>query len=261
MSELYLSDTALQSFKSCALRRFDKCEHHVTRRFKYSVLILMLSGKLCFTEEGQDIELTGNEYYIQRQGLYQEGRMPSDAPEYFYIHFDGAFSKGGGLPLRGNFPLPQVMEYLRILEQSVMSNNANDFALNGIFYSILGCLGRECENSKTDYIAAEIARYLAEHFTERGFSTDSITERFPYNKDYLIRLFKDKFSVTPYKYITKLRIERASQLLLSSTKTAEEIAHECGYEDYSVFYKNFFKLNGCSPLEWIRRHLFCCKER
>ena len=249
----YLSSSEMQRFEYCQMRKFDIGEHHITRVFNISVLILMFDGILRFTEDGRDIELRRGEYYIQRQGLYQEGRYASDVPEYFYIHFNGSFTKDNtGVPIRGKFCIADVINEIKKLERTFFSSSENTFSLNGTFYNILGCLNSPLADSdiKTDVIK-EIEKYMWKHFTDNSFSLRDIKNKFCFSEDYIIKIFKTAFKKTPHRYITSLRIKYAQKLMLSSGLTLGNIAAECGYNDYSVFYKNFIHETGLSPQEWM----------
>lgn len=247
----YLSDTSPLHFNACSMRRFFKGEKHITRVCEDSVLILMFDGILRFAEDGFDTELRAGEYYIQRGGLFQEGRLASDEPRYFYIHFDGEFTKDAGLPIRGAFPSAEVINDVRRLEQLYFSPRRNSFAVNGLFYSILGSLAakRGSFESGTD-IVGEIQSFILARFRESSFSLREIAKKFNFSNEYIIKLFRSGFSKTPHRYITELRIEYAKQLMLSTERGLGDIAAECGYSDYSVFYKSFLQNTGKSPRDW-----------
>lgn len=244
---MYLSDSDFQSFKECSMRSFAYGEKHITRIFGKSVLILMLDGVLRFTEAGKDIELRSGEYYIQKQGLKQEGLHISDMPKYFYIHFDGIFSETGGIPIRGRFSHSDISNNIQRLEKMYFSSNTNRFALNGQFYNILGSLNPP--ENRSD-IADEIENYILAHFKECSFSLNDIKNKFHFSEEYIIKIFSKKLSKTPYKYITSLRIAYAKQLINSTARSFTDIAFECGYNDYSVFYKSFLRETGTSPRKW-----------
>ena len=72
-------------------RQFFPGEYHMDRLFDEDVLILMRKGRLRFHEDGTLVKLNAGEYYIQRAGLYQQGLVPSDSPNYFFFHFHGIF--------------------------------------------------------------------------------------------------------------------------------------------------------------------------
>lgn len=247
----YLSDKSFQRFICCSMRSFFKGERHITRVCDNNVLILMFGGILRFTEDGSDIELHAGEYYIQRSGLYQEGWLASDEPTYFYIHFDGDFSENSGLPIRGTFSAAEVMSDIRRLENLYFSPRSNSFAKNGLLYDILGILASEpgCTDNSAD-IVRKIESFIIAHFCENTFSLHEIAERFNFSDDYIIKLFRSEFSKTPHRYITELRIKYAKQLMLSTERDLCDIASECGYSDYSVFYKSFLREVGKSPRDW-----------
>lgn len=249
----YLNDNAFARFEACSMRKFDEGECHITRVFKSSVLILMLGGILRFTEDGNDVSLRRGEYYIQRSGLYQEGRVKSDVPEYFYIHFDGRFANEGTVPVRGTFEAVDSLQLFKRLEDEYFSAVKNPFALTGLFYDILGSLNQPESDKRDGETAAEIEKFIMENFASPSFSLDDIKKKFNFSTEYLIKIFSTRFLMTPHKYVTGLRIKRAKQLMLSSERSIGLIASECGYEDYSVFYKNFKNETGMSPDAWRRK--------
>ena len=122
---------------TCATKTFMPNEAHVTRSYNKSVLIIMLDGTLEFMEDGKKITLTRGEYYIQRQGLLQEGLPLKDPPKYFYIEFNGHFSENGnGLPIRERV-LPEKLEELTAtLEDLFKTHKANPFLLNSYMFRI-----------------------------------------------------------------------------------------------------------------------------
>ena len=98
-----LSFEHLPQYCFSANRQFEKNECHMERTYKLSVLLLVRRGVLRFSENGVPIEVSAGEYYIQCAGLHQQGPVPSDSPNYYFIHFKGDFCKAGALPIRGKF--------------------------------------------------------------------------------------------------------------------------------------------------------------
>ena len=56
--------------------------------------------------------------------------------------------------------------------------------------------------------------------------------------------------MSPHSYVTRLRIERAQHLMLSTNATLLDIALECGLADQSHLTRTFFKLFGETPRSW-----------
>lgn len=69
------------------------------------------------------------------------------------------------------------------------------------------------------------------------------------------RAFTIRLGLSPYSFIMKLRIQRASALLLNSNKSLAEIAFNCGLSDQAHFSRLFRRFTGMTPTQWRRRHL------
>ena len=67
------------------------------------------------------------------------------------------------------------------------------------------------------------------------------------------RKFRDRFHVTPQKYLRKLRIRMASRALVYTGQTLAEVAIGCGFSDQSHFTREFRRYFGRTPREY-REH-------
>ena len=72
------------------------------------------------------------------------------------------------------------------------------------------------------------------------------------SKYHIIRIFKQYFSLTPYQFIVKLRIEHALKLMKKGYPLSI-VAVESGFFDQSHFIKEFKKVYGISPFEFITK--------
>jgi len=66
------------------------------------------------------------------------------------------------------------------------------------------------------------------------------------------RLFRATFGETPHEFLTRLRLDRARQLL-ASQRTVTETCFEAGYESLGSFSSKFREHFGCSPAEYQRQ--------
>ncbi len=62
--------------------------------------------------------------------------------------------------------------------------------------------------------------------------------------------FKEQMGMPPTKYIIKLRMNMATELLESSNLSIYQIGEMCGYEDYNFFAKVFKQSTGFSPKKY-----------
>ena len=67
---------------------------------------------------------------------------------------------------------------------------------------------------------------------------------------HFLRLFKQRFGLTPRQYLIDLRLERASRQLRDSGLSILDIALECGFASASQFAHAFRRRFGCTPREW-----------
>ncbi|MGN1052634.1 MAG: hypothetical protein ACI4SH_04500 [Candidatus Scatosoma sp.] len=185
MNALYLNLNQPPRYLCSSMRKFLPDEHHVNRITEDSVLILMFDGVLRFEEDGEPQDIGKGEYYIQRGGRVQTGERASSSPEYFYIHFDGAYStltKGGeqnALPLSGTFDASTLQPYIKKLTLLGHRANATEYAC--AFYEILTALAPCCELS----LPERMRRHIIEN-CNRPFLLDELSRLFFVSKNKLI---------------------------------------------------------------------------
>lgn len=105
-------------------------------------------------------------------------------------------------------------------------------------------------HSETQVIP-QIIRYITEHFSE-PITLDGLAGKFFISKSYLIRHFKAYTNATVYAYIMALRITHARRLIREGVP-AVEAGRDCGFSDYSTFYKAFKAQTGMSPQQFKAR--------
>ncbi|ADQ05864.1 two component transcriptional regulator, AraC family [Caldicellulosiruptor hydrothermalis 108] len=74
-----------------------------------------------------------------------------------------------------------------------------------------------------------------------------ISAAFNFNPYYFSKLFKKYTGVSFKTYLTKLRIQKACQLLKNSSKSIKEISFAVGFSDPNYFIKAFKKFIGVTP--------------
>lgn len=229
---------------SSSHRHFFQGERYITRVYNKSVLLLVYDSILRFGEDGRQYEIKSGEYYIQRAGLSQNGLVPSDAAKYYYVHFKGDFTEGNGLPLRGTWSPEKIMPLLEGMEGGI-ENGHHHLQKSLAFYSVLSELYKK-SMPRDDRPVREIMDYIQAHYREK-LTVSDLADRFYMSNNYLILTFRRQYGITPYKYITKLRLEKSIELLKNTTRSEEEIAFSLGFSDFSVFYKAFCSRFGYPP--------------
>ena len=100
-------------------------------------------------------------------------------------------------------------------------------------------------------VIPQVIRYITEHFSE-PLTLEDIAAEFFVSKSYLNRHFKAYTNSTVYAYIMALRLTHACRMLREGIP-AVEAGRECGFSDYSTFYKAFKTQTGLSPQQFKSR--------
>ena len=108
--------------------------------------------------------------------------------------------------------------------------------------SIAFGLVTETEINKS--LDSRIIGYINRHLSE-DITLDDICDRFYISKTHLCRIFKKATASPVGEYITAKRLVNARQLILSGTPPTKAYL-QCGFRDYSVFYRAY-KKKYCVP--------------
>jgi len=95
-------------------------------------------------------------------------------------------------------------------------------------------------------LITSMVRHVRQHLTE-GVRVDDLAHTFKISHSHLRRVFNQSLGFPPAILIQHVAVERAKQLLSTSTLGNKEIATQCGYEQVSHFGVMFRKLTGTTP--------------
>lgn len=98
----------------------------------------------------------------------------------------------------------------------------------------------------------EILAYLAQHFAE-PLDNRSVAAHFHYHPNYIGELVRGATGLPLHKYLLRLRLRRATELLAAGTLPISEIARQCGFESAAYFTRYFRRMIGCTPSEYRHR--------
>ena len=105
--------------------------------------------------------------------------------------------------------------------------------------------GSVTETEINKSLDSRIINYINRHLSE-DITLDDICDKFYISKTHLCRIFKKATASTVGEYITVKRLVNARQLILSGTPPTKAYL-QCGFRDYSVFYRAYKKKYGISP--------------
>lgn len=92
---------------------------------------------------------------------------------------------------------------------------------------------------------SEILRHIQTHYAT--VTLEELSKKFSYSRRQLIRIIESCTGQTFSQLLLKLRMEKASRMLLTGTSSMEQISAETGYANVSGFYRAFTRYYGCTP--------------
>ncbi|HBY5118543.1 TPA: AraC family transcriptional regulator, partial [Klebsiella pneumoniae] len=113
-------------------------------------------------------------------------------------------------------------------------------------------VGLEMRVSRSRDLFLAVQDYLEENLS-LPLTRESVAKRFHITPNYLSHIFQKSGSVGFNEYLTRVRLEKAKQLLRGYDLKVKEIAHNCGFVDSNYFCRVFKRYTERSPSEY-RRH-------
>ena len=234
-----------------------------------------IQGDGYYTIEGRDYALSPGSVLLTRDGEIHKLHINPDSPyERMSVHFslDAILHKGTPFeklralfldrsPGCGNLFTPQTGESAEFLASCFSricrpGRSEAEFALSltANLPALLTELSGMRAPSSTPPSAAgresaaalpEIIDYINRHLTEiKGLA--ELEQKFFFSKSTLNRLFSESTGSTVWEYVVLKRLHAARRMLLDG-KSAAIAAANCGFGDYSAFYRQYRRVFGESP--------------
>ena len=92
-------------------------------------------------------------------------------------------------------------------------------------------------------------QYVLQHFSE-PITLEEVCEAVGFSISYFSALFKKETGEGFAKYLTRIRIDEAKNLLRETSLSVGEIGEKVGYSDRKHFTSNFRKIVGLNPAEY-----------
>lgn len=251
------------------ISRSDQHTHNIVE------LILFQNGQACYDVEGRSYPLYPNTLIITRPGDIHQVRLTGDATYERYTllfdfkkHMPAQYLLLENLPdvmlLEAEHPIVQIFHrmdiYYRQLDPEEYSQ-VLELMAREIFYN-LAIIAREKQAAEAlpDHpLIRKVVTYIQENLTT-PLDIEQICDALFISKSHLHHLFLEQMHITPKKYILTKRMMLA-QTLLRSGEQPTDVYTQCGYSNYTTFfrcYKQFFgHTPSASPESDIPRKLYC----
>lgn len=99
-------------------------------------------------------------------------------------------------------------------------------------------------------ITRKAQSYVDEHFADAEISLNQVAAYVALSSSHFSMIFSRETGETFIEYLTRRRIQKAMELLRTTSLPAKEVAFDVGYNNQHYFYLVFKKVNGVSPTEF-----------
>ena len=118
------------------------------------------------------------------------------------------------------------------------------------FINILTLLDLSNKVSSTqNTLAFEVMQYLQNNY-DKSFTLEDLSERYNFHPVHIIRCMKKDYNMTPIQALNKIRLEKAKELLVTTTCTVNTISEQVGFQSPSYFIRQFKKAYNTTPAEY-----------
>jgi AraC-like DNA-binding protein len=232
----------------------------------YNIHFIM-QGQLHMYYDHKQVLLNKGDAFCMFPGIhYKYGQGNGEKPlKMLWISFEGAQSHT--LLTKAGFSesapyLIQVMtkELHHTLQQMFVPPSEGyrrSLELQSVLYRAFSLMTPDEEsaipaNGPAHWIPKSI-EYMQTHYMER-ITVQDVSAYLSVHRAYLSKVFTEKVGMTPMRYLEKLKMDKALELLHITTHSIQDIAVMIGYSDPYTFTHAFSKYYGIPPGKWRRTH-------
>ncbi|OUS77638.1 hypothetical protein B1748_07550 [Paenibacillus sp. MY03] len=106
------------------------------------------------------------------------------------------------------------------------------------------------EESGEDRLYGSMLEFVAAHYIDCNLSLSMVAEKLSLTPSYVTRYFKTKNGLPLMQYVSKVRIDKAKELLETGSLTIKEVVERVGFVDENNFSRAFRKREGVSPTKF-----------
>ncbi len=199
---------------------------------------------------------------------YYYYRSKTENIKYYWVHFSGSCAEE--MVSECGLENSKIMKlginerfsdnFERIFQDFITRGPLFEMSLSKNMVNLLyelALLNRFDQNDRTievrsDKLISQVVSEIHRSYN-RELSISGLAQSVYMSEGYLRALFKEKYGISPKKYLISVRISAAKQLLSQTTMTVEQITQEIGMNDPLYFSQLFRQNTGVSPTEYRKR--------
>jgi AraC-like DNA-binding protein len=203
-------------------------------------------GSVCYIAPGCSYEIVTSDSSKALSGIVCYGMLAD-----VFANSCGAFRTHVSLRPSVVDSFNEITEMIKTSDSKLESTNRIASAFYNLFIELIFAPMHTIE-SKSAMIAQKIKQYIETNI-DSDISVTTIAKQFYLSETHVIRIFRDKFGVTPKQYILKAKIDASKILLLDTSLQIKEIAMTYHFADSYHFSHTFKRFTGVSPEKFRMR--------
>ncbi|KAB8286612.1 AraC family transcriptional regulator [Bifidobacterium ramosum] len=249
---------------------------HEKRTLDSFELIFVKRGILPLRVGSRDLRIGGGDIAIIPPHTTHEGSgYLTDTLEFFWVHFQTRHWRRsdavGGEAAPGDdagrtMMLPLFSSQMDTDRLTIMFNQLLDIYQRSypnpssycdyfticLLYEVMSLTDRaaRADNDQRERHALQKVHEWIRINAFEDLSVNQIADQFNYSPSYLSTIYKQYFGVSITTQISKIRIERAEELLLSTSMSVQQVAEASGYNDAKYFMRVFKQHTGLTPTRY-----------
>ena len=241
----------------------DSNYHEVTFNTSITRIEYVLFGKGVLNSKNYSCIAEKGDTYILHSGddhnYYSDAKNPMDK---IWINVNGVlaseiikiYNLNDTILFKGIDSSPFILKM-----HEICKNNSDPYVIqaktSGVFCEMIHFLARQHTiNIEKHDVLDDIRSYIDLHIQD-NISIEDLCKISNKSVNHTIRLFKNKFGITPHKYILELKMRVARTMLRSSDMSIEQIAESICFYNVGHFSSIFLQNTGMRPSEY-RREFF-----
>ena len=221
--------------------------------------VILIPPNTPFSSDIEGTNVNENQLYSLKGGWVESKKMESDLADngtvlHMFIHFTLGYPYDTISPDIFEFEITPLQEIYIASITGQLIEGRNKFDQSGslevytLLFSLLNQLPPDIWQNRTlDGRIVNGIRYMEHNIHLTSIRNGSLAEEGRMSVNAYARLFKAQTGYSPKKYLLRMRIEKACNLLHHSDLSIEQIASSCGFSDRYYFTKIFTRIMKITP--------------
>ncbi len=239
----------------CGISSKTQPTHQIRLNSDVSCIQYVISGSGIINCNRHTHAANPGDTFLLRSGTDQNYYCSNgDHWERLWINFKGVladelikiYNLTDAVVFQNTYSLPILTEIYETI-QTVDDPNDYKSKTTHLFLDLIQLLSKHRPKKQEDFdMLAHVRHYIDCHINEQISISDiaALAHRSP---EYLIRTFKERYHITPHRYILESKMRLASDMLKNTRQPISMIAENLCFYDTHHFSAQFEKMIGCRP--------------